>query len=270
MENLKIMSLGAWCRPAYQARCFAQKKPEVEALKGPFDWTITSFNSLTNCLSPEFDYQNILNEDNLILSHARSGMCGKTGLIFHHAIGRKHLQQLGTFAKGERIPASEKLTNVLANAKGRFSRTFEILASLKSHAGPILFVRWRRRGHPDLGYPMAFEGETSTALLAVIEDFLGHKNFSVLSLESRIFPDQSEPLPDEIDSFQTDGRHVSILLKERKGFNRSWKGDEHSWDTAFNRTLSYLRQQKAMAATLVYSGVRSDLRSINALQLEKN
>jgi len=165
LKNLKLISLGAWCRPAYQIGCYVQGNTKIEGLKGPFDWTITSFQSLKICLQPEFDPKAVLDPNSLACSFARSGMCEKSGVIFHHAIDPKTLENLGVFDPGDKIPRIDALDPIIDSARGRFSHTFSALDSLRAHKGQILFVRWRRHGHPDPEYPSAFEGETGLVAL---------------------------------------------------------------------------------------------------------
>ncbi len=239
-----MISLGAWCRPAHQIGCFAGKRPDVVGLKGPFDWTITSFEALRNCLAPGFDPNAVLEQGQVIASFARSGMCSQSKVIFHHEFEPAALAKLGSFDPGDVIPKSRRLKAIVKQTRGRFAHTFRTLSALKSEPNPVLFVRWQRHGSPDPIYPEAFEGETPDALVTAIEAFLGHDRFHVLSIVSEIIEGQRDPITDPITGFEENGRVLSYSIRERMGWNgdqeNNFRGDELSWHAAFDHALSRL------------------------------
>ncbi len=242
MNTPHMISLGAWCRPAYQIGCFAEKRSDVVGLKGPFDWTITSFRSLANCLEPGFDPTSVLDTGQVVASFAKSGMCTQSQMIFHHEMAPATMAELGSFDPGDVIPQSRALKRLVKHTRGRFAHTYRTLSALQGNAGPILFVRWNRHGHPDDQYPQAFEGESADGLLGALETFLGHDRFHLLTLESDIIEGQREPITDPITRFEGEGRILSCTIRERLGWNgnqeRNFRGDELSWQAAFERALS--------------------------------
>ena len=252
MKKIRMISLGAWCRPAYQIGIYAAQTDAAEGLKGPFDWTVTSFRSLENCLHPDLEAHDVLNPDLIESSFAKSAMCQKSGVVFQHAIDPKTVRQFGDFAPGAKIPRFDAFDPVIENAKGRFIHTFQTLDSLKTGDNPILFVRWRRAGHPDAQYPFAFEGETEEATLDAISRFLGHDRFHLLAVQSRIVPGETMPFATPVTDFRTNSRCFSCFIDERKGWNGDqkpgFKGDEHSWAAAFDHTLAQMARQYATPA----------------------
>ena len=244
MKLLRLVSLGAWCRPTHQIAVCARARPDVQAVKGPFDWTVTSFRALQTCLDAGFDPGQVLGDDGIICSHSRSARCTCSGLVFQHAIPPDALAGVGQFAAGDRIPLAEGLRPVVEAARGRFRHTFGAFGALRSGGAPILFVRWQRQGHPDVAFPEAFAGETPDSMRTALTGFLGHDRFHVLSVSSRITPDRTAPFPDPIVAYSTRGRFTRCVIRERKGWNgdqsNSYRGDESSWRAALDRAISDL------------------------------
>lgn len=253
-EKTRILSLGGWCRPAYQIARYTQKNGNTAFLKGPFDWAITSFDALKFCMQPDLKREQILESGKIISSSAGSGMCGNSGLIFHHSINRGTLAKFGSFAKGDPIPETDDLRDIIEDAKGRFLYTYGLMRSLRSFDGPILFVRWNHSEEPDPLFPDMSKGETDTSLVAMLTSFLGHDKFHVLSLKSDIISGVATPFSEPITAFRASKNHIECLVNERKGWNgdqtNSFKGDENSWEVAFDHVLSYLDQQDDLKEAL--------------------
>ena len=238
----RLISLGAWCRPAYQLSAYADSRTGFEASAYPFDWTITSFRALSHCLDPGFSPESMLQPGNTRVSFAGSGMCDTSGLIFHHAISPEALSTLGAYAPGDRLPEIEGIRQVREASLSRFLHTFRRLQTLQQDSARLVFVRWQRAGHPDRRFATAFEGETEEALLSVIERFLGHDRFRLLIVRSQIKNGHVNEISEPVRDFRTNGAAISCNILERRGWNgdltNSFKGDEHSWRTALDQALA--------------------------------
>ncbi len=236
--KLQLMSLGGWCRPAHQIHHFAARHPNtITPLRGPFDWTITPFTALQACLAPGFTPQaKVLQPGRCHVSVLASGACRTTGVIFHHRLEPVTMRALGYDKLDTPIPVSEAFDAIAADARGRFAHTYRHLSLLKDHPGDILFVRWRRQGHPDEHLPTAFAGETEARLMRMLRRFLGHRRFHLLTIVSHITPHRTAPFDDPILLWRRRGRSLTCHLRERAGWNgdqtQNFKGDEHSWDVA--------------------------------------
>lgn len=238
-RKTNIVSLGSWCRPAHNIRLYAQQSERFESISGPFDWTITSFRALRECVTEGFDPSDVLPVENILFSFARSGMCGRTGLIFHHALGPVSLGNIGSFTAGQKMPVGDVALRLIDEARGRFIHTFGKFKSLGTNGNGLVFVRWRKFGHPDKSFPEVFLEESNEALIACLRGFLGHDKFHLLVLTSEIIPDQREMLCNPLVELKAESeRCISCRISERKGWNgdqsSNFKGDEDSWKAAFD------------------------------------
>lgn len=237
----RLVSLGAWCRPAYQLNSFAERHDFVEAGAYPFDWTVTKYASLKQCLSSQFNTDLVLRDGHITASEYKSGVCDTTGLIFQHALSRAALTEVLNVKVGEKIDVTGEAKPLVEDARGRFSHTFQRLLRLKQHFDGIVFVRWRRMGHPDGQLPDAFDAESNESLAALVEDFLQHRNFFLLSVESQYTADRKHEFRRPVERFSVNGNIAECLIHERKGWNgdqsKNFRGDEHSWSAALTRAL---------------------------------
>lgn len=244
-EKFVMVSLGAWCRPAHNIRVYCENNSFAGTGSYPFDWTITSFHALQNILNPDFDGRGMLRTDDVVVSFARSGACNGTGLIFHHAIPVDAISKSGCTEPGQMVPVTGDIAEVVDNARGRFIHTLERLNALKNEDRHIVFVRWRRQGHPDRQFPGAFEDETDAALEALLEGYLGQGNFSILAVESKIREGIHDPISDPVIEFSHANSTYSAVIAERKGWNgdqsNSFRGDELSWTAAFDALFHHIQ-----------------------------
>jgi hypothetical protein len=234
-----FVSLGAWCRPAHNLRLYARQSERFEFISGPFDWTITSFRALRICFSEGFEPGDVLPEENILVSFAHSGMCGRTGLVFHHALDPVSLGKTGSFSPGQKLPVGGAAHGLIDEARSRFIHTFGKLKSLRESGSRTVFVRWKRFGHPDESFAEVFEEETNEDLMACLRCFLGHDEFYLLTLTSEIIPDRREMISNPLLEMKVESdRSVSCKIRERKGWNgaqsNNFKGDEHSWRSALD------------------------------------
>ena len=156
-----------------------------------------------------------------------------TQLIHHHDFSPPTIKGFGQ--KGELnnkgVPKVFYTTDLIDKAIGRFTHTYRHVEALRTGRNKISFVRSNRVGHPDRQFPHVFEGESIANLADVINKFLLHDNFSILTVKSRYI---NEDLPEEtIAEYQRSGYGVSSTIVERKGFNgdgtNNFKGDTVVW-----------------------------------------
>ena len=86
---------------------------------------------------------------------------------------------------------------------------------------------------PDVKAPEVFEGESADALVAVLSEFLGHENFRLLTVQSRVDTSATGPIADPIRSKSEYGCVTQYAITERFGWNgqanKGYRGDDHSW-----------------------------------------
>lgn len=262
MTQVQIVSLGAWCRPAFQVRRYAEAHPATAvAITGPFDWTVTPFAALRACLAPGFVPQGVLASGQCRVSVLASAACNTSGVIFHHALPPDRLREMGLSGRDRPIPVQADFDAAAADARGRFAHTFRNLTGLRDAQGHVLFVRWQRKGHPDHQLPDAFDGETDAAMLALLAGFLGHDRFHLLTVVSRTTAERRaefrKPLIDVVQA----GRALTCHLDERAGWNgdqtANFRGDDHSWTAALDAAMAGIPGRRAgLRETLARLGPR--------------
>lgn len=241
---MQIIPLGAWCRTAYQVNFF-KKSNNIDVISFPFDWTITPFSSLKKILSPNFNLEKILNYGEV--NKFGSVTCGETGLIFHHALPPKLVNQFleresMLQARNLDLPSSFFELDSVKNAIGRFSHTYKNIDKFRYSDGleKILFVRWQRSGHPDTQLNTAFFGENLDSLGEVLSGYLGHSNFSILMIQSQNI--MSDVLPHEkIISYVRGEYGVNAIIPERRGFDgdgtKNFRGETLSWQAVLEKIV---------------------------------
>lgn len=238
---IQFVSLGSWCRTAHQARSYAENREGIRAGSFPYDWTITSFNALCNTLQQEFMPDCVLQPGQVSVSRFNSGTCENSGIIFHHALGPMHLRKIANLNPGDMLPETPESLSLLEKSRDRFLHTYHNLELLKSGSEPLVFIRWKRRGHPDPEFPEAFENETPEALFRVLATYLGRENFYLLVVESQIQNGVRNVITDPIAAFQANERIITAKILERRGWNGDgssrFQGDEPSWTILFDRAL---------------------------------
>ena len=235
---IQLVSLGAWCRPAHQIRVYSETRENVQAGAFPFDWTITSFAALRRVLDPDFNPDDLLHPGHTRVSQFGSGVCTRSGVVFHHAMGKAQLQKLGALAPGDSLPDAPEALDLMRKSRERFLHTHKRLARLKTQPGPTVFVRWQRQGHPDAKFPEAFEEET---LWQAISGYLGHADFRLLIVGTEQHPNQPTPIAAPIAAFDRQDRIAIGRVRERPGWNGTgndrFQGDEPSWAALFDKAL---------------------------------
>ena len=213
-------------------------------VKGPFDWTVTSFGALEFCLNPRFEPDTILSNDHLRISYAGSGMCDRSGLIFHHALSSAKMRHSGHAGSDGAPQNGSEFSDLVSEARGRFCHTFENMKSLRDFNGAVLFVRWKRLGHPDHRFPSAFEGENNDRLAELLASFFPSRDFFLLNVTSKILKLEKEPISDPILHLQRSGNVFSCKLAERNGWNgkpeNQFRGDDFSWRVVLHKVVSEL------------------------------
>lgn len=218
-----IVPLGRSCKTAYQVSTFL-KTHGINGASFPYDWTITPFAALEATLDQAFDPSTALQS----LERSRFGSItdSDTRLIHHHDFDPPSMQALEVKTDAGGVPKALYTTDLITRAQGRFMHTFAHVASLKQHAGKILFVRW----HPD-------DGETIDDLGHVLHGFLSHDNFAILQIRSTII---EKALPGTvITDYRRSRFGVEASIIERKGFDgdgtENFKGDTVVWRTLLQK-----------------------------------
>ena len=238
-----LVPIGERCRTAFQVKRFLEDH-KVEGQSFPFDWTITSFGSLSAVLSPSFESSSVLEPQHIFVNHLGSITDRYSGLVFQHRLSRKVVSTFQPEGLEKLIDISPKLLKsaVFDKAKGRFNHTYEKLhRHCRNPKEKIGFVRWCRYGHPDTQFPGAFLGENIFSLHQVLSSFCGHHNFYVLRITSVLEHDEQLKHP-VLAYHQYPGIGASVVISERAGHNGdgtvTYKGDDASWTRALAQFIS--------------------------------
>jgi hypothetical protein len=228
--SINVVSLGSWCRPAWQIRKYF-KKEHADF----FDWNITSFKALQTVLSADYTAQDILVFENCVGNLFGSVTDLSSGLIFQHDLP---LSRVGGLQLGNRAAciflsddenARREVGEARMKAQALFQRTRQTCRE-----SPTLFVRWLRNGHPDGEWPSAFEGEAPHKLLSILQDFCGHSAAKLLYVVSETTETTSGC---QLQPTRYGGNAI-IQEAEIKYVDGGWAGDADAWSDLFQQASS--------------------------------
>lgn len=235
MEVSNIISLGSWCRCAYQVRHFFANSGAY-----PFDWTITPFDSLKLFLElKDEDAINTFSEfrfENLFLNSVGSVTDKSTGILHHHFLGpafiRKHLCVSSKTGLAESLLSSDEFSDV----KTKYRYLCEKLVK-DMHYDNNLYFRWMRCGHPDREFPHVFAGEETDYLYELIYKFSGTHNFRLVHVVSKLCKKREDWNPEESlvkVKLVGAGKFVFFELVERTWTFDTFRGDVEAWQQLFS------------------------------------
>jgi hypothetical protein len=228
-----LIPIGSWCRTAWQVNALL-KAHGVEQTSFPYDWTTTPFAALRITLDEKFNPANALRIENLELNKVGSITDNSTQLIHHHDFPPPKMSELTQLGESDEkgLPKALYTTDLIDKAASRFAYTYRHLEALKSSTSKVGFVRWYRLGHPDYQFPHVLEGETFAGLASVINNFLAHDNFSILTVKTQYINGE---LPEEpISEYERNDHGVSSTIIERERIN-GFKGDTLVWQKLLRR-----------------------------------
>lgn len=219
-----MISLGSWCRPAWQLRRHYSSETAY-----PFDWQITSYQALSTILSSGLDRDDILLKENCYVNRFGSVTDRKTGLIFQHDLPA-HLVggRVGSVFMDDGPDTDLVLKNVREKTTFLFDR-FRATCQKSS----IIFLRWIRNGHPDGEWPEVFSGESPQLLYKDLLHFCGHHNFKLLYVMSIVDDDPSAVGRCELRA-TTYGGNAFLYEASRLFRPEGWTGDDTAWTSLFD------------------------------------
>ena len=224
-ESPFIISLGGWCRPAWQIRRFFRSERAY-----PYDWHITSFSALAFTLSPLYNHDSELRAENCLINQFGSITDNYSGLVFQHDLPAEIVGEWchGVFLRNDGTVGS-LLSNVREKQKHIFSRFREVATS----GSPIIFVRWLRGGHPDTEWPEAFNGENPFKTYKLVKEFCGHENFKLLYVATETCSEDRSDNPASITPTSYGGFVQLNELDSNFVAGNEWTGDSAAWDKLF-------------------------------------
>lgn len=233
---MKVIPIGSWCRTAFQVKDFLEYYSGEKNLAYPFDWTITPHSALVKVFSSNFDVEKVLTNREVVVSKFGSIEDCYSNLIFHHDLEDKVVEKFDLLKAIEGDFFSS--IDVVKNTVGRFSYSFNNLLKLRNEED-ILFIRWQREGHPDLGLPSAFENESLKGLANVLESFLGHKSFKTLIVSTRYV---SSEYSGQLFSLNKYENGYEGIVYERRGYDgdgsQNFRGDTRAWRALIEATIT--------------------------------
>ncbi|CAN5376249.1 hypothetical protein BH10PSE1_BH10PSE1_11190 [soil metagenome] len=215
-----VVSLGGWCRPAWQARRVLGGEAAF-----PFDWQITSFAALLHILSPDYRPENALVPENCGPNRFGSVTDAASGWIFQHDLEHSLLDLT---PDGQGIDWTERSLATLAQTREKFAfldRRFRETC----RDNPLTFIRWLRT-HPDREWPGAFEGEDPEKLLSSLRSLAGHDDVRIVYVTT---VEVEGPNAESGFEVEPASYGFSVVLHEAlKNFfaPNHWTGDSEAWD----------------------------------------
>lgn len=245
-EIKRIITLGSWCRVAFQCRRYAELNRLEPVQSGPFDWTITPFNALVSIFCNKFSSCSILNPIESIVNQVGSITCGYTGIAFHHdlpySLAAKHGAKIGDPI----IPHSLSQSQHWKQARSRFCYTLDKFHQVCKLEGN-LFVRWLRHSSDTslVKFPDVYAGESPELLNQIICSYCNHDNFAILYVTSQIMAGE-KIIEIPIQNIKKYHNICEVSLLERRGKNgdqsNNYQGDDVSWDSCLNFAISNLNE----------------------------
>lgn len=224
--GISIISLGAWCRPAWQVR-----KHFLADVAYPFDWNITSFSALMHVLHPAFDPAAQLCVEDCYVNPLGSVTDSRSGWIHHHDLPAS---SVGGFPGSVVMSDGPETLELLKNIREKSAYLFQ---RLRQHcrSNPVIFLRWIRQGHPDWEFPAAFEGENPGLLHQRLKEFCHHDDVRTLYVVSSDVKGKEE-MPSRFNITPTSYGAFVHLFEQVENFpEESWTGDEQSWSCMLNK-----------------------------------
>lgn len=219
-----VISLGSWCRPAWQIRRYYGTE-----MAYPFDWNITSFDALMHVLDPQFDPQMQLQIEDCVVNPLSSVTDMRTGWIHHHDLPA---EAVGGATGSIAMDDSPEVLRLLRDTASKSTHLFR---RMREHcqANPVVFVRWLRGGHPDPEFAGAFKDENPYRLHARLKEFCGHENVRIVYLISKVVNDEETQSACTL-SRTAYGAHGQLVEAIRNFRSESWTGDDQSWTALFD------------------------------------
>ncbi len=103
-QSLTAIPLGFSCRTAYQLRRLGELSNHLNVPSSPFDWTMTSFRSLSKTFANDISPFLVLNAIDSYTNYNGSVSCGYLGLSFHHDLPPSLVSSMGGEAKSPILP----------------------------------------------------------------------------------------------------------------------------------------------------------------------
>lgn len=239
---IKIIPLGAACRSAYHV----SRILGGDRFSYPFDWTVTSYESLEIVLNNKFDPGKVLSNENISLREGGGIFCKYSKLTFPHDFPPEELNKFlnGSWSKIALTMPSEFYSSTLVdNARKRFFYTFKRFLEHCKNDDHKIFIRWlgparnNKVNFPHAGVGRAtLEGENFFSLCNILEKFCGKDKFSLFHIYT-IYSD-SPPKDRILEPYFSYGNYGGgIILLESTP--TSFHGDDESW----NQLIKFIRSK---------------------------
>lgn len=212
-----VISLGAWCRPAYHIRNYFGYDRAF-----PHDWNITSYNALIHTLADGYDPGAEVMLPNSVMNQFESATDLASGVIYQHDLHRDQIE-----VEGVRLADTASNRAILKQVRSKAQALHRRLKETAT-TNPVIFVRWIRYGHPDGEWNEAFDGEIAEELYATLLHYCGHDRVKLLHVVSG---QRGEETP--LCVFTSTNFGATAVLYERP--ETDWTGDPEPWNAMFER-----------------------------------
>ena len=213
---MTIISLGSWCRPAWQIRRVTGDEAAM-----PYDWQITSFKALLSTLDPQHDATTALAPKDIVLNGFSSLTDVSSGWVYQHDL------QLSRFCpENGGMVNHDQVHEIIETTKRKYSFLFDRFRDVCSR-GDVTFLRWTRYGHPDPEWPEVFDGEDPKALYEALSRL--SKNFRLVYVQS--VDNHNGSFETNFVATPTEWGSSVVLAEDPRKFHptEAWTGDNGAW-----------------------------------------
>lgn len=216
-----IISLGGWCRPAWQIR-----RATAQTQGYPFDWHITSYRALMAVLDPDFDPATALKPADCYINQFGSLTDGANGWIDQHYLAADKFDQ-----DDGQVVMSKRTLAAIDKAR---ERSAYLVGKLRADCQdrPVTFIRWIRQGLVDGEWHDAFKGEDAWAVKAALDKICAYTPTLIYVRSAHL----EGPTADEFIEVEKSpwGDALTIGEPTRRFFaDDVWTGDNQAWDQVF-------------------------------------
>lgn len=212
---MPIISLGSWCRPAWQIRRITGGETAM-----PYDWQITSFRALLSTLDPGYNAQTALDIDNIVVNQFSSVTDLSSGWVYQHDL---HVSNFNL--ENGAIIHDDRAQSVITASRNKYAFLIDRFREVCGIGG-ITFIRWIRSGHPDGEWPEAFEGEDPEQLHEALLRISPNPTLVYV----RSIEDYSGTGDSSFETRSLEWGNSVVLTEDARKFNaENWTGDSDAW-----------------------------------------
>ena len=234
-----FIPLGSWCRTAFQVKMLLKAVGRNKNAY-PFDWTITTMDSVIKAIKGEISIDHVLNQNDTMVCPFGQVLCGHTGIRFAHDLKIKEMSEKYNFKikEGEPLPVALDLLSEVHQAKERFAYAYKNLRENlgKENTAFVRYVEIDPLDDKDL-YKEVYSGEDPLRLLSCLKRHGAHPTSRLIYIFSTTVPGEKFA-NHSVSRLELSSEDLfSCHIYERKGVkgdqSNRFYGDPLPWFSSF-------------------------------------